>query len=62
MAKYFMQGTPHGAYERMMREVPRPSKYPEPARSRSGRVVIQITIGDASRIPAGGETDGKNKL
>lgn len=62
MARYFMQGTPHSAYERMMREVPKPSKYPEPTKPRSSREVIQITVGDAFRVPEGGEMDGKDKL
>lgn len=61
MAKYFMQGTPYGAYERMMREVPRPNKYPEPANPRIGREVIQITVGDAFRVPAGGEINEQDK-
>lgn len=62
MAKYFMQGTPHGAYERMMREVPRPSKYPELPKPRSGREVIRITVGNVFCVPAGGEVNGKHKI
>lgn len=62
MAKYFMQGTPHGIYELMMREVPRPSKYPEPAKPRSGREVIRITVGNVFCAPAGGEINGKHKI